>query len=602
MKIIKTFFSLLTSRERRYLYLLFCAVLVMAGLEVASVASIMPFLSVAADPTSVHENPYLNWAFESFGFASTNNFLITLGIGALAALVLSNTFIVFTTWALFRYVWGRNHSLSYRLLRSYLYQPYDYYLTRNSAELGKNILEEVKEVTGQMLLPALRGGAKAIVASFIIGFLFFIDPIVALMVTSVLGMAYVCVYYAVRGRLDRIGTERVEANTRRYQFVNEAFGGIKTIKLRGKEDTFLAQYDDPSKHYARVQSQYRAIRRAPRYILEAVAFGGIILIAVYLIAIEESIQQVIPMLGLYAFAGYRLMPALQQAFKGIASARFNVTALEKIHEDIQQQSEKESTASMINGTLNTDEEPLALKGQLKMDEVSFTYPDAKEPAISNLSMQIQANTTVGFVGKTGSGKTTTVDLILGLLRPQSGIITVDGEPLQEDSTVRRWQRDIGYVPQQIYLADDTIARNIAFGVPDCEINMDAVRDAANRAHVHDFITNELSGQWQTVVGERGVKLSGGQRQRIGIARALYHEPSLLVFDEATSALDQATEARVMESVYELEGDNTILMIAHRLSTVKRAEKIVMMKDGIKIAEGSYEKLSSYEEFQEMAYA
>jgi len=588
MDILKTFFDLLTPRERRNLYLLFGAVLVMAGLEVVSVGSIMPFLQVAADPASVHENAYLSWAYETGGFTDTNSFLIALGLAALVALVVSNAFIVFTTWVLFRYVWGRNHSLARRLLRSYMYRPYEYFLTHNSSELGKNILEEVKEVTDQMLLPALRGGAKTMVALAIIGFLFFVDPLTALMVTVILGLAYASIYYTVRDRLDRIGAERVEANTKRYQFVSEAFGGIKEVKLRGKEDTFLEQYEAPSKRYALVQAQSRVIRRAPRYILEIVAFGGIVLIAVYLIAVQDNIRQVIPMLGLYAFAGYRLMPALQQAFNGFASVRFNIAALERIHEDIQAQSET-AAYGRTNGEAGTDQEEWTLNDRLTMEGVSFFYPGANEPAVQELSLEILSHTTVGFVGKTGSGKTTTVDLILGLLQPQEGVISVDGTPLQGDN-MRRWQRNVGYVPQQIYLADDTVARNIAFGVPEEKIDMDAVRTAARKAHIHNFIEGDLPDQWNTVVGERGIKLSGGQRQRIGIARALYHQPSILVFDEATSALDQATEANVMEAIYELVGSHTMLLIAHRLSTVRRADKIVMLEGGRKVGEGTYEEL------------
>jgi len=597
MDVIRTLFELLTPRERRNLYLLFGAVLVMAGLEVISVASIMPFLSVAADPASVHENVYLSWAYETFGFTSSNRFLIALGLGALAALVLSNAFIVITTWALFRYVWGRNHSLSRRLLRSYLYRPYEYFLTRNSAELGKNILEEVKEVTSTMLMPALRGGAKAVVALAIVGFLFFVDLVVACMVTLILGVAYGIMYYAVRDRLDRTGAERVASNTARYQFVSEAFGGIKEVKLRGKEEAFLDLYTDPSKRYARVQANYQVIKKAPRYILEAVAFGGIILIAVYLIAVQDNIRQVIPMLGLYAFAGYRLMPALQQAFKGVASARFNTAALKALHRDLQQRTKAYVST---NGTKKSTETPLTLDDRLVLDGVFFTYPGAKEPAITDLSLEIPAHTTVGFVGKTGSGKTTTVDLILGLLQPQAGCIAVDGTPLRGEA-VRRWQQNIGYVPQQIYLADDTVACNIAFGVPEEKIDMEAVRDAARRAHIYNFVEEELPERWGTVVGERGVKLSGGQRQRIGIARALYHRPSVLVFDEATSALDQATEASVMEAIYALEDNHTMLMIAHRLSTVRRADNIVMLERGRKVGEGTYDELAHrHSKFKSMA--
>jgi ATP-binding cassette subfamily C protein len=599
MNVIRIFFGVLTPRERRNLYLLFGAVLVMAGLEVVSVASIMPFLSVAADPATVHDNAYLKWAFETFEFSGTNTFLTALGIAALTALVLSNAFIVLTTWALYRYAWGRNHSLSRRLLASYLHRPYQYFLTRNSAELGKNILEEVKEVVGGMLLPGLRGVAKGVVALFIIGFLVFVDPVIAVVVATVLGAAYTIIYFAVQERIATYGEKRVEANTERYKFVSEAFGGIKEVKLRGKENAFLEQYDEPSMRYARFQSRFRVIRRAPRYILEAVAFGGIILIAVYLVAMQTNVQQVIPMLGLYAFAGYRLMPALQQAFKGIASARFNLAALNALHEGLKEESPS-ALKIQKNQKENDTADILQLHECLVLDNVHYTYPGAKEPAISDLSLEVPAHTTVGFVGKTGSGKTTTVDLVLGLLRPQHGNITVDGTPLRDDN-IRRWQQAIGYVPQHIYLSDDTVARNIAFGVPEEDIDPRAVQDAARRAHIHDFVVNELPKQWGTVVGERGVKLSGGQRQRIGIARALYHRPSVLVFDEATSALDQSTESSVMEEIYELEGNHTMLMIAHRLSTVRRADNIVMLEAGRKVGEGTYDELEQgHSKFRSMA--
>jgi ATP-binding cassette subfamily C protein len=601
MDILKTFFDLLTPRERRNLYLLFGAVVVMAGLEVVSVGSIMPFLQVAADPASVHENAYLSWTYETFGFTDTNTFLIALGLGALAALVVSNAFIVFTTWALYHYMWGRNHSLSRRLLRSYLYRPYEYFLTQNSSELGKNILEEVKEIISSMLAPALRGGARAIVAIAIIGFLFFVNPVVALIVSVVLGLAYAGVYYAVRGRLDRIGKERVGSNTKRYQFVTEAFGGIKEVKLRGKEDTFLNQYDDPSRRYAHAQARFGVIKQVPRYIIEVVAFGGIILIAVYLITVQNEFQKVVPMLGLYAFAGFRLLPALQRAFKGIAGAHFNIVALEALHRDLQRHTETTPHVS-TNGSRKESGTVLALHNQLVMDGVCYTYPGSEEPAIRDLSLKIPAHSTVGFVGKTGSGKTTTIDLILGLLRPQHGNISIDDTPLEDDGTIQRWQQEIGYVPQKIYLSDDTVARNIAFGVAENDIDMEAVRSAARRAHIHDFVTNELPDRWQTVVGERGVKLSGGQRQRIGIARALYHQASVLVFDEATSALDQSTEASLMEAIYGLEGNHTMLMVAHRLSTVKRADKIVMLERGRKVEAGTYDELAErHGKFRAMAF-
>ena len=596
MDVLRKLYALLTRSERRSLYLLFTAVLVMAGLQVVSVASIMPFLKVASDPSSIQENTYLSWAYTTFGFTDSRTFLVVLGIGAFLMLVLSNAFIILTRWAMERYAWGRNHSISRRLLRSYLYRPYEYFLTQNSSELGKNILEEVREVAGNMLKPTILGLAKGIVAIFIIGFLVYYDPLVALMVAGVLGVAYGIVYLVVQRHLDRCGERRVDSNTKRYQFVGEAFGGIKEVKVQGKEETFLDQYDDPSRQFARSQALYRVLRRAPRYVIEAVAFGGIILIAVYLIWIQENIQQVIPVLGLYAFAGYRLLPSLQAAFHGFASARFNVAALDKLHQDLGRRLEGVSAAQNGReaGSSFRLDETLALR------DVTFTYPEAHEPAIKDLSLDIPGETMVGFVGRTGSGKTTAVDLILGLLRPQNGTITIDGTPLEEEN-VRQWQQHIGYVPQRIYLSDDTVARNIAFGIPEEKIDMGAVREAARRAHIFDFVEEELPNQWGTMVGEEGVKLSGGQRQRIGIARALYRGPSVLVFDEATSALDQETEASVMEAIYDLEERHTILVIAHRLSTVKRADNIFMLEQGEKVGEGTYDELlNEHSKFRSMA--
>ena len=552
-------------------------------------ASIMPFLSVAADPGMIQQNEYLLWVYEAFGFADTNSFLIALGLAALVAMVVSNAFIILTTWALYRYAWGRNHTLSYRLLESYLNRPYEYFLTRNTSKLGKDIVEEVKEIVNEMLIQVLKGGSKAVVALFIIGFLVFIDPLVAVVVALVLGAAYSLIYMGVKDRLDVYGKKRVALNSKRYQIVSEAFGGIKEVKLAGKEQAFLNQYHNPSKWYSRFQARYRVLKLAPRYLLEVVAFGGIILIAVYLIAVQDNVQQVIPMLGLYAFAGYRLMPALQRAFTGIASVRFNIAALDAVRDGLKKTPSPSSLRHTQNGEGNKSPSIIALNDQLVLNEVRFAYPGAKEPAIKNLSLEIPAHTTVGFVGKTGSGKTTAVDLILGLLRPQQGTISVDGVSLDEGN-LRSWQQNIGYVPQHIYLSDDMIAHNIAFGVPEDEIDMELVQDAARRAHIFDFIDNELPDKWATIVGERGVRLSGGQQQRIGIARALYHSPSVLVFDEATSALDQGTEASVMESIYQLGSEHTMIMIAHRLSTVRRADKIVMLQNGKSIGEGRYSEL------------
>lgn len=602
MDTVNRLFGLLTPQERRNLYLLFVAVLIMAGLEVVSVASIMPFLSVASDPSSIQESTYLKWAYEAFGYTDRRPFLIALGIVALVALILSNSFIIFVTWLQSRYVWHRNHSISKRLLRGYLQRPYEYFLTHNSSDLSKNILEEARQVSTQMLQPAIKGTAKGIVSIFIIGFLVFIDPVIALIVAVVLGGAYGSIWLIVRNKLNKIGEKRVSANEDRFQSVNESFGGIKAVKLRGKEDVFLGQYERPSRRYAHYQTLSQVINKAPRYGLEAIAFGGIILIAVYLIAVRSDIQQVIPVLGTYTFAGYRLMPALQSTFRGFAKAQFNKAALDALHEDMYKPSNTDIPSTREDGqhTSGGYGGEIKLRDTLILDDVTFTYPDANEPAIRNLSLRIPARSTFGFVGKTGSGKTTTVDLMLGLLQPQEGTIRVDGISLH-GGNLSLWQKSVGYVPQHIYLADDTIAKNVAFGVPKSDIDVGRVEEALRRAQIYEFVSENLEQGLQAVVGERGVKLSGGQQQRIGIARALYHRPSVIFFDEATSALDQATEQAVMEAVYALGESRTIILISHRLSTVRRADNIIMLEEGKKVGEGTYQELKQrHSKFRSMA--
>jgi ATP-binding cassette subfamily C protein len=587
MDIVKTFFGILNQRERKRLFLLFAAVLVMAGLEVVSVASIMPFLSVAADPSTVHDSKFLSWAYDSFGFSEMNTFLAALGFGALAALVLSNTFIIFTTWALQKYVWSCNHSLSQRLLRTYLSRPYGYFLGRNSSELGKNILQEVKEVATGMLKPALHGSAKAIVGLFIIGFLFFVDPIISVSVSVVLGSTYAVMYIVLRNKLKKIGEKRVSNNTERYQIVAEAFGGIKQVKLRGKEESFVGLFSGPSEEYSDSQAKYAVIKKAPRYLLEMVAFGGIVIIALYLIFVRENLQSVIPVLGLYAFAGYRLMPALQKAFNGLASARFNKAALEKIREDIVDYSAKVKSSEHI-GSGNSGKN-FELDHGIELENVSYKYPQSRKRVVKSLSLKIEVGTTVGFLGETGSGKTTTVDLIIGLLRPTNGEIYLDGKKYSKID-LKEWQSSIGYVPQEIFLTDGTIASNIAFGVEPKDINMSRVKKVSRVAKIYSYIKNDLSEGWDTNAGEKGVKLSGGQRQRIGIARALYHEPSVLVFDEATSALDQKTEKEVVDRINNMKRVHTIISIAHRLKSLKTSDKVIVLENGRKVEEGSYSRV------------
>jgi len=382
----------------------------------------------------------------------------------------------------------------------------------------------------------------------------------------------------------------VKANQQRFTAVSEAFGASKEVKVGGLEQAYIQRFSGPAQTYAGHQAAARVIGQLPHFALEAIAFGGMLLVVLYLMAQSGSFASALPIIATYAFAGYRLMPALQQIYGAVTQLRFAGPALDALHKDLM---------SLQPANPHPVKAAMPLNQAITLSQVQYTYPNAPQPALKNLSLTIPAKSTAGLVGATGSGKTTTVDLILGLLEAKQGTLEVDGQVITEQNR-RSWQRAIGYVPQQIYLADDTVAANIAFGMQAKDIDQAAVERAAKIANLHEFVVNELPQQYQTTVGERGVRLSGGQRQRIGIARALYQNPQVLILDEATSALDNLTEQAVMEAVHNLGHEITIILIAHRLSTVKACDTIFLLEKGELKAQGAYAELNeSNQTFQEM---
>lgn len=580
--------DLLDARERRYALALFAMMLIMGLLEALGVASIMPFIAVVSNPGIVRTNAYLSAAYESFGFKSVEDFLLLLGIAVFGLVIGSLAFKAATQWVIARYSHMRNYSISSRLLRAYLARPYSWFLNRHSADLGKAILSEVGQVIGQVLVPGMQLIAHAIVVICLVGLVITIEPKVAFVAIVVLGAAYGLIYVMLRKYLSWIGADRVRANEQRFQVAQEALGGIKDVKVLGLEDAYIRIFRPPASRFARHQAASQIIAQVPRYVFEGLGFGGLIVIILLLLTTSEGdLSGVMPLVALYAFAGYRLIPALQQVYQALTQIRYGKPALDALHADL---SGIDLDENAPKETLLRDRlEIVPLREKLELRTVSYQYPEADRAALADLNLEIPANTTVALVGSTGAGKTTVADIILGLLRPQQGKLWIDGVPL-DDSRVRAWQRNIGYVPQHIFLTDDTVAANIAFGVPPERVNPAAIERAARIAKLHDFVADELPAGYQTMVGERGVRLSGGQRQRIGIARALYHDPDVLVLDEATSALDSLTEKAVMDAVQNLAHKKTIILIAHRISTVRQCDIIFLLEGGKVLARGAYDDL------------
>jgi ABC-type multidrug transport system fused ATPase/permease subunit len=594
MQTLKKLLDLLTPHERKRAGLLLGMILVMALLDMLGVASIMPFMAVLANPELVETNTILKTAYAAsinFGVDTPEQFLFTLGIGVFVLLVGSLAFKALTTYAQLRFTLMREYSIGKRLVEGYLHQSYSWFLNRHSADLGKTILSEVSTVIGHGVTPIMNLIAHGAVAIALLTLLIVMDPKLALIVGLTLSAAYGLIFKTTSGLLARMGTERVKVNQERFTAVSEAFGAAKEVKVGGLEHAYIQRFAEPAQTYARHQASAQVISQLPRFALEAIAFGGMLLVMLYLMAQSGSFASALPIIALYAFAGYRLMPALQQIYGALTSLRFAGPALDALHQDLM---------SLQPPGPNTQQPAMPLTQAITLNNIVYRYPNAATPALKGISLSIPAKSTVGLVGATGSGKTTTVDLVLGLLDAQEGTLAIDGQPITEHNK-RAWQRAIGYVPQQIYLADDTVAANIAFGIGPEQIDQAAVERAAKIANLHEFVTSDLPQGYATTVGERGVRLSGGQRQRIGIARALYHNPQVLILDEATSALDNLTEQAVMEAVHNLGQEITIILIAHRLSTVKDCDQIFLLEKGELKAQGRFEELTqASERFRAMA--
>ena len=554
-----------------------------AIVETVTIAAMFPFLAVVARPEMIEQHEKISMVYHLLGFQDTRTFLAVAGAAVFCIVFFGLLFATATQYAIYRYTAMRGYSIGGRVLRGYLSQPYSWFLSKHSADLGATILTEVNEVIMRNMLPAMKLIAQGAVAFFLILLLVVANPMAALGALVLLGGSYVLVYLVVRKRISRMGHVRKAANMDKYKVAGEAFGGVKDVKLMGLEDSFLRRYERPARRSAEANSLIGVASEVPRNILRAVALGGILAFVVVMLIRGQDMSGMLPVLGLYAFAGMRLLPALQQIYSSATTMRFTVSMLDRVHADLL------SLPKGEDAKFPAAPEPLPLREQLELRDVSYAYPSAERGALNGLTLSIPALSTVGVVGGTGAGKTTAVDVILGLLRPQEGVVAVDGTPVTDDR-LRAWQRSVGYVPQQIFLMDESVAANIAFGVPHKEIDMAAVERAARIAELHDFILRDLPEGYATELGERGVRLSGGQRQRIGIARALYHDPDVLVLDEATSALDNLTERAVMDAVHNLGGKKTIIMIAHRLSTVQDCDIIFLLEHGRVAAQGRYDDL------------
>ena len=576
-------FFLLTRQERVRAIFLLLLILSMALIDMLGIASVMPFIALLTNPEIINTNEFINFIYNKanfIGVKSERDFLILSGILVFFLIIISIIIKALTNYFQSKYIRFCEYSLSKRLLKRYLYQPYSWFINNNSSNLGKTILSESGNVIGRGLSPTISLVSNIIITITLFAMLLFVDPKLTLIVATTISLFYFTVYILIRKLLNKIGKKNFFDNDIKFRTLLEAFAASKEVKLGGLENIFINRFTKPAKNMAYNLSLIDIISQFPRFTLEAISFGGLIIVILFYMLAFNDISAVLPTIAVYAFAGYRLMPAIQKIFTCITSLRVTGPAIESLYSDLKKLKSFENIQ---------DKNKFFFHKNIKLKNIYYTYPKSSKVILKNINLIIPAYSTIGIVGETGSGKTTTVDIILGLLEAQKGTLEVD-DIIIDDNNRRSWQNSIGYVPQQIYLSDATIYENIAFGLKFSEIKKENVEFAAKIANLHEFIVNELPHQYQTIIGERGIRLSGGQRQRIGIARAVYHQPKLLVFDEATSALDNITEKSVMEAIHNTDYKITKILIAHRLSTVKKCDKIFLFEKGKLKNEGTYQEL------------
>ncbi|MDR0707403.1 MAG: ABC transporter ATP-binding protein/permease [Treponema sp.] len=591
----KLIFDILDSREKKQLGFIFLLILAMGFIELIGVGSIGPFMAILSNAGMIHSNVYLEKVYSFLHFSSDTQFIITFGIAVVIILALSNLSLAFIHYVLYSYTGKRNHSISMRLFEKYLKQRYTFFLNINAASITQQILTEVNNFISNILLNVLNLIASLVISVAVVILLIIVNPFIALSVSAIFSLLYILIFYTIRKFLDRKGKERYALSVLRNKYVLETFGGIKDVKILGKEKIFLDLFSVPSKRVARSNAINDTVSELPKFLLETVAFGSIVGIIIIMIAMGRRIDDFLPSLTVYAFGAYRLLPNLQKIYRCFTGLRYHRATLDKLHRTLVELPEG---VPLSNGIPRLD-----FHNSIRLENIAFSYPNAEKAekrVIKNQSLHIKANTSVALVGSTGCGKTTFIDILLGLLEPQEGKIFIDDVEITNENR-KNWQMNLGYVPQSIYLTDDTIRNNIAFGVAPDKINDKDVVNAAKIANIHDFVQNELERKYETVIGERGIRLSGGQRQRIGIARAVYHNPTVLILDEATSALDGVTEGAIMDAIKRIGHKKTIIMVAHRITTVRNCDVIYMMDKGVIVDSGNYEELYQKNEmFRKMA--
>jgi ABC-type multidrug transport system fused ATPase/permease subunit len=560
--------------ERRRTAAVLLALMVVATLlETLSVALVTPVLAFMSQGNTIARKSQLNFLFASLGHFTHVQLLAALMLILVVTYAVKTVYLAYIAWRQAGFVFSLQLSISQQLFEGYLRQPYTFHLQRNSAQMVRNVITETSQFSHVALIPGMTLLSEGLVLLGIGSLLVVVEPLGAVLVVFMIGSAGYVFHRLTRTRLYRWGEARERHEGMRIQHLQQGLSGAKEVKLLGRESQFIERYSVHDAGVAKVQERQLTLQTLPRLWIELLAVTGLAALVLTMLA-QGKLSTLVPTLGLFAAAAFRLMPSTTKVLTSVQSLRYSEPVINTLTTEL----------SMLAAerTPKNAQRLMSFDHALLIEGVSYRYPDAESDALRDVNLMIRRGSAVGFIGGSGAGKSTLIDVVLGLLTPTRGKVTIDSQDIQ--ANLRGWQDKIGYVPQSIYLTDDTIRCNVAFGLPRDRINDEAVWRALRAAQLEEFV-RELPEELDAMVGERGVRLSGGQRQRIGIARALYHDPAVLVLDEATSALDVHTDRRVIDAVKALRGAKTILIVAHRISTVEHCDNVVRLEQGVIVQKG-----------------
>lgn len=570
---IKKLNYIFTKKEKIRLAGVFLLILLGSFMELLGVSVFLPFIQVLMEPERVQSEVSLRHVYEMFHFQSTDQFLIALGGMICIVYILKNSYLTIMQNAMLKFSYTTRMQLATKLLSTYMAEPYTFHLNRNISELQRSLQYDTGQFM-QLINASLQVLAEIAVVMCLGVYLFYTSPTISIVI---LGLIVVCVgFFTLLSRKysRRIGKQNEAYNAQLYQWINQSLGGIKEVKVLNRESFFVDSYKDVYKKLIKGAKNNEMLATIPKYILETVCIVGMIIaVIVKLLWGRRDLTAFVVQMSAFAVASFRLLPSVGKINAYVNSIMYCRPALDLIYDDLKAiedyvPEEQEEVKDKV--------ETWHLKEKIELRNISYTYDDADKEVLINVELTIHKGETIALIGSSGAGKTTLADVFLGLLIPQKGHILVDGKNIYDHMDF--WHHMLGYIPQSIYLSDDTIRNNVAFGIRDEDIDDAAVEEALKKAQLYDFVQTLDKGM-NTFVGDRGVRLSGGQRQRIGIARALYYDPEILVLDEATSALDNETETAVMEAIESLKGLKTMVIIAHRLTTIRNADQIYEVTEG-----------------------